>query len=216
MKVLLSNDAIQARVVEMGREIARDYAGREPHLVGVLKGACTFMTDLARAIDLLPHPRLHRGLVLRRGHEVVRRGEAGQGPRPGARRPRPAGGGGHRRHRPDPQLPPERAARPRAAHPEGRGPALQAVAPAGRDPRRLRGVHASRTTSSWATASTTTRSTATCATSWCTEARPSHASGQTKRRARNLGQATQSTVARAKPHVERGGAAQLRRRARGV
>ena len=39
MKVLLGHDDIQARVVEMGREIARDYAGREPHLVGVLKGA---------------------------------------------------------------------------------------------------------------------------------------------------------------------------------
>jgi hypoxanthine phosphoribosyltransferase len=52
MRVLLSHDQIQARVLEMGREIARDYAGREPHLVGVLKGACTFMTDLARQIDL--------------------------------------------------------------------------------------------------------------------------------------------------------------------
>ena len=52
MKVLLSHDAIQARIREMGREIARDYAGRDPHLVGVLKGACTFMTDLARSVDL--------------------------------------------------------------------------------------------------------------------------------------------------------------------
>lgn len=52
MKVLLSRDVIQARVTEMGKEIARDYAGREPHLVCVLKGACTFLTDLARAIDL--------------------------------------------------------------------------------------------------------------------------------------------------------------------
>ena len=52
MKVLLSREAIRARVAEMGREIARDYAGREPHLVGVLKGACTFMTDLAREIEL--------------------------------------------------------------------------------------------------------------------------------------------------------------------
>jgi hypoxanthine phosphoribosyltransferase len=52
MRVLLSHDQIQARIVEMGGEIARDYAGREPHLVGVLKGACTFMTDLARQIDL--------------------------------------------------------------------------------------------------------------------------------------------------------------------
>ncbi|PYQ02933.1 MAG: hypoxanthine phosphoribosyltransferase [Acidobacteria bacterium] len=36
----------------MGREIAKDYAGRDPHLVGVLKGACTFMTDLSRSVDL--------------------------------------------------------------------------------------------------------------------------------------------------------------------
>jgi hypoxanthine phosphoribosyltransferase len=52
MKVLLSSDEIQARILEMGRQITADYAGREPHLVGVLKGACPFMTDLAQAIDL--------------------------------------------------------------------------------------------------------------------------------------------------------------------
>lgn len=52
MKVLLAENAIQARIQELGRQIAQDYAGREPHLVGVLKGACTFMTDLARRIDL--------------------------------------------------------------------------------------------------------------------------------------------------------------------
>ena len=52
MKVLLSRDAIQARVQELGRQIAEEYKGREPHLVGVLKGACPFVTDLARAIDL--------------------------------------------------------------------------------------------------------------------------------------------------------------------
>jgi hypoxanthine phosphoribosyltransferase len=52
MKVLLSFDQIQARVREMGAEITAEYAGRQPHLVGVLKGACPFMTDLAQAIDL--------------------------------------------------------------------------------------------------------------------------------------------------------------------
>jgi hypoxanthine phosphoribosyltransferase len=52
MKVLLSSDEIQARILEMGAQITADYAGREPHLVGVLKGACPFMTDLAQAIDL--------------------------------------------------------------------------------------------------------------------------------------------------------------------
>jgi hypoxanthine phosphoribosyltransferase len=52
MKVLLSHAQIQDRVREMGEQIARDYAGREPHLVGVLKGACTFLTDLSRSIEL--------------------------------------------------------------------------------------------------------------------------------------------------------------------
>jgi len=52
VKVLLPYDTIQARIHEMGREIAKDYAGRDPHLVGVLKGACTFMTDLSRSVDL--------------------------------------------------------------------------------------------------------------------------------------------------------------------
>jgi hypoxanthine phosphoribosyltransferase len=52
MKVLLSFDQIQARIREMGKQISEDYAGREPHLVGVLKGACPFMTDLAQTIDL--------------------------------------------------------------------------------------------------------------------------------------------------------------------
>ncbi len=52
MQVVLSEAKIQERVLEMGREITRDYAGREPHLVGVLKGACPFMTDLVRHVDL--------------------------------------------------------------------------------------------------------------------------------------------------------------------
>jgi len=52
MKVLLSSDQIQARILEMGQQIANEYKGGEPHLVGVLKGACPFMTDLAQAIDL--------------------------------------------------------------------------------------------------------------------------------------------------------------------
>ena len=51
-KVLLSYQAIQQRIDEIGREITRDYAGREPHLVGVLKGACPFMSDLCKSIDL--------------------------------------------------------------------------------------------------------------------------------------------------------------------
>lgn len=51
LEVLLSEQQIQDRVRELGAEIARDYAGRNPLLIGVLKGACFFLTDLLRAID---------------------------------------------------------------------------------------------------------------------------------------------------------------------
>ena len=44
--------ALQARVAELGAQIACDYAGRAPVLVGILKGATLFVADLARAINL--------------------------------------------------------------------------------------------------------------------------------------------------------------------
>jgi hypoxanthine phosphoribosyltransferase len=44
--------ALQARVAELGAQIATDYAGRAPVLVGILKGATLFVADLARAINL--------------------------------------------------------------------------------------------------------------------------------------------------------------------
>jgi hypoxanthine phosphoribosyltransferase len=51
-EVVVDAATLQARVVELGAEITRDYEGREPLLIGVLKGAAMFMTDLARAIAL--------------------------------------------------------------------------------------------------------------------------------------------------------------------
>ena len=50
--VVVSAEQIAARIAELGKEITRDYAGRSPLLVGVLKGAFVFMSDLSRAIDL--------------------------------------------------------------------------------------------------------------------------------------------------------------------
>jgi hypoxanthine phosphoribosyltransferase len=50
--VVVSEDELHARVAALGKEITSDYADRAPLLVGVLKGACMFMSDLARAIDL--------------------------------------------------------------------------------------------------------------------------------------------------------------------
>ena len=51
-QLLISEEDLQARIRALGREITADYAGRAPLLVGVLKGAFMFMSDLARAIDL--------------------------------------------------------------------------------------------------------------------------------------------------------------------
>jgi hypoxanthine phosphoribosyltransferase len=50
--VVVSEADLARRVSELGDEIAKDYAGRPPLLVGVLKGAFVFMSDLARAIRL--------------------------------------------------------------------------------------------------------------------------------------------------------------------
>ncbi len=51
-RVLVGSEELAARVRELGAEITQDYAGRTPLLVGVLKGAFVFMSDLARAIGL--------------------------------------------------------------------------------------------------------------------------------------------------------------------
>jgi hypoxanthine phosphoribosyltransferase len=50
--VIVSASEIRTRVAELGKEITADYEGRPPLLVGVLKGAFVFMSDLSRAIDL--------------------------------------------------------------------------------------------------------------------------------------------------------------------
>jgi len=51
-RILISRDEISARVTELGEAIGRDYAGRTPVLVGVLKGAVVFTADLLRAIPM--------------------------------------------------------------------------------------------------------------------------------------------------------------------
>jgi hypoxanthine phosphoribosyltransferase len=52
LKVLIDTARLQARVREIGQEITHDYAGKNLHLIGVLKGACVFLSDLMRSIDL--------------------------------------------------------------------------------------------------------------------------------------------------------------------
>jgi hypoxanthine phosphoribosyltransferase len=51
-EVLISTQALQQRVNELGQAISQDYAGKNPLLVGVLKGVVIFMADLLRAITI--------------------------------------------------------------------------------------------------------------------------------------------------------------------
>ncbi len=51
-RVLITPEEIGERVRELGQSLSRDYAGKDPLLVGVLKGAVVFMADLMRAADI--------------------------------------------------------------------------------------------------------------------------------------------------------------------
>ncbi len=51
-KVLISEQEIQARIVELGSTISCDYEGKFPLVIGVLKGAWIFLADLVRSIDI--------------------------------------------------------------------------------------------------------------------------------------------------------------------
>ena len=51
-KVLVTREEIAESVEKLGRQITRDYAGKEPVLICILKGASVFFTDLIREIDL--------------------------------------------------------------------------------------------------------------------------------------------------------------------
>jgi hypoxanthine phosphoribosyltransferase len=52
LKVLIGRDEIAKRVSELGAQITRDFAGQSVILLGVLKGAAIFLSDLARHVDL--------------------------------------------------------------------------------------------------------------------------------------------------------------------
>lgn len=51
-EVLITADEVQQRVRELGQAISKDYAGRDPLLIGVLKGVVFFMADLLRSITI--------------------------------------------------------------------------------------------------------------------------------------------------------------------
>jgi hypoxanthine phosphoribosyltransferase len=51
-RILVTQEEIRAAVRKLGQQITADYAGREPVLLGILKGAIVFFSDLMREIDL--------------------------------------------------------------------------------------------------------------------------------------------------------------------
>ena len=51
-KILLDHETIQKRIKELGEEITRDYQGKEPVVICMLKGAVYFFADLTKNIKL--------------------------------------------------------------------------------------------------------------------------------------------------------------------
>jgi hypoxanthine phosphoribosyltransferase len=51
-EVVVDEEALERRVAELGEEVSADYAGRDLLLVGVLKGAVFFMSDLMRRLTI--------------------------------------------------------------------------------------------------------------------------------------------------------------------
>ena len=52
IEVLLSEEEVDKRIQEIGEQISRDYAGKQVHLVCVLKGGSFFMCELAKRITV--------------------------------------------------------------------------------------------------------------------------------------------------------------------
>lgn len=51
-EVLISPEQIQARIDELGQQLAKEYRDKTPILLGLLKGSCIFLADLARAMPM--------------------------------------------------------------------------------------------------------------------------------------------------------------------
>ncbi|MGH9775095.1 MAG: hypoxanthine phosphoribosyltransferase [Candidatus Acidiferrales bacterium] len=52
LRILIRRTAIKKRVREVAKQITRDFKDQRIHLIGVLKGACIFLSDLVREIDI--------------------------------------------------------------------------------------------------------------------------------------------------------------------
>lgn len=52
VRVLISEEEVAEKIRALGQQISSDYAGKSVHIIGVLKGACYFMCELARQITV--------------------------------------------------------------------------------------------------------------------------------------------------------------------
>lgn len=52
IEVLLSEEVVDARIKEIGEQISKEYAGKQVHLIGVLKGSVFFVCELAKRISV--------------------------------------------------------------------------------------------------------------------------------------------------------------------
>ncbi len=52
IKVMLSEEEVNKRIEELGAQISKDYAGKQVHIVGILKGSVFFMCELAKRITV--------------------------------------------------------------------------------------------------------------------------------------------------------------------
>jgi hypoxanthine phosphoribosyltransferase len=71
--VLLSQDQIRDRILELGKQLTADYEGKDLLVVGLLNGVFIFMADLVRAMDLDFEVAFMQ--VLSYGHSTVTTGE---------------------------------------------------------------------------------------------------------------------------------------------
>ena len=51
-EILISEDVLQERIKELGAQISRDYKGKQPHLICILRGGVMFLADLIRHITV--------------------------------------------------------------------------------------------------------------------------------------------------------------------
>ena len=51
-EILITEDALQKRIAELGAQISKDYKGKQPHLICILRGGVMFLTDLIRHLTV--------------------------------------------------------------------------------------------------------------------------------------------------------------------